>query len=418
MNSPAVEHQTFSELRQDPSDPAFFGDPYTHYANWHRQSGEHGPVFYWHHYNCWVFGGNDAVNSLFRTKKLGRRMPDASAPLGSQWRHKPDHLRDFYRAEEYSLLELEPPTHTRIRKLINSAFLARQIRDLSGDIATECDRLIDHFPRHRPVDLIQEFAEPLAVNTIARMLGVDPAHGPQLLAWSHAMVRMYLDGRTRRDEEAANVAARAFRDWLTDVVRDKQDRPDDALISQLVAAAADGDTLSTDEIISTIILLLNAGHEASVHGFGNGVRFLLEAKDDERRRWLSEADAFVEEVLRIAPPLHLFFRYVLEPTTLYGIRFEPGDRVGLHIGLANHDPRTIDEPTRFRPERTRVKNTAFGAGIHFCIGHSLARLELNLAFKTLFARLPNLQLAEPPQLKDAYHFHGFERLHVSWGPID
>nr|MCU0911598.1 cytochrome P450 [Paracoccaceae bacterium] len=165
-----------------------------------------------------------------------------------------------------------------------------------------------------------------------------------------------------------------------------------------------------DELITTCILLLNAGHEATVHTMGNAVKAVLEHR--AQGALAAEPEATVEEVLRWDPPLHLFTRHCYEACEIAGHRFAPGDEVGLLLAGANRDPAAWPDPARFDPARPVRANASFGAGLHFCVGAPLARLELQIALPILFARLPGLQLAEPPAYADLYHFHGLERLMV------
>ena len=221
--------------------------------------------------------------------------------------------------------------------------------------------------------------------------------GPQLLDWSHQMVAMYTHGRTRETEEIANRATKEFSDFLRGYVAERKKKPGDDLLSLLISAQEDGQKLSEDELVSSTILLLNAGHEATVHQTGNAVRVILAQGGDPRRFFASpEATAAtVEECLRFDAPLHLFTRYAYDD-----IEFAPdvivksGEQIGLLLGMANHDPKAFAEPETFRTDRTDQKNVSFGAGIHFCIGAPLARLELQVALKVLFDRLPHLALTE------------------------
>jgi unspecific monooxygenase len=247
------------------------------------------------------------------------------------------------------------------------------------------------------------------------MLGVPVSMGPQLLDWSHRMVAMYTHGRTRETEEIANRAAHEFSDFLRGYVAERKKSPGDDLLSLLIAAQEDGQKLSEDELVSSAILLLNAGHEATVHQTGNAVRTLLTQGGDPRRFFASaEATAAtVEECLRFDAPLHLFTRYAYEDMEIApNVTVKSGEQVGLLLGMANHDPKAFAEPGTFKPERADQKNVSFGAGIHFCIGAPLARLELQIALKVLFDRLPHLALAEEPRFRDSWHFHGLEGLEV------
>ena len=185
--------------------------------------------------------------------------------------------------------------------------------------------------------------------------------------------------------------------------------PRDDLLSELIRAEEQGQKLSEDELVTTAVLLLNAGHEATVHAIGNGIKTLLEQGIRD-----GIGEGHVEECLRIDAPLHLFTRYALEDLEFAGIRFRKGEVVGLMLGAANRDPERFPEPDRFEPSRDPNPHVSFGAGIHFCIGAPLARLEMQVALPILFKRLPKLALAEQPHYRNTYHFHGLERLQVAF----
>jgi unspecific monooxygenase len=305
--------------------------------------------------------------------------------------------------------------HTRLRTLVNRAFVSRQVEKLRPRVEALANELVERFPAGEPFDLLPAFATPLPITIISEMLGVPVSMGPQLLDWSHQMVAMYTHGRTRETEETANRAAREFSDFLRGYVAERKKQPGDDLLSLLIAAQDGGQKLSEDELVSSAILLLNAGHEATVHQAGNAVRAILAEGGDPRRFFASpEATAAtVEECLRFEAPLHLFTRYAYEDLEVApGVTVKSGEQIGLLLGMANRDPKAFVEPDSFRPERPDQKNVTFGAGIHFCIGAPLARVELQAALKVLFDRLPNLKIAEEPRFRDSWHFHGLERLEV------
>jgi cytochrome P450 len=177
-----------------------------------------------------------------------------------------------------------------------------------------------------------------------------------------------------------------------------------------------GQYLTEDELVSTTIVLLNAGHEATVHQIGNSVRMILDNGFSAAELFKDEAttERTIEETLRICAPVHIFQRWVLEPAEIDGISFKRGDKASLILAAANLDPLKFSDPLLFKPDRREAPNLSFGAGIHFCIGAPLARLELNVVLPILFERLPGLKLAKTPEVKDVYHFHGLDRLDLTW----
>jgi cytochrome P450 len=230
------------------------------------------------------------------------------------------------------------------------------------------------------------------------------------------MVGMYQARRTRAMEDAAARAAADFAAFMRGYVEERRSRPADDLITHLIAAESEGEKLTTDELITTCILLLNAGHEATVHTMGNGVKALLESGTPPAALAHDRVEATVEEVLRYDPPLHLFTRHVYEEVELFGHRFRRGDQLGCLLAAANRDPAVWPDPARFDPARHVQTNVAFGAGLHFCVGAPLARLELQIALSVLFQRLPALVLAGEPRYANLYHFHGLESLKVTQAP--
>ncbi|MES0030685.1 cytochrome P450 [Mesorhizobium sp. M0040] len=396
-------------LRLGPHEPAFFQNPYEAYAFLHGASN----AFFWEEFGFWCFGGFDDVNRLLRDRRFGRQNP-AGIPDSRGIGQDRTHLSAFDGIEANSMLELEPPVHTRLRTLVNRAFVSRQVERLRPRVEALANELIDRFDPGG-IDLLPAFAAPLPITIIAEMLGVPVDMGPQLLDWSHRMVAMYMHGRTRETEDTANRAARDFSNFLRGYVAERRKRPGEDLLSLLIAAQEDGQKLSEDELVSSAILLLNAGHEATVHQTGVAVRSILAQGGDPRRFFASpEATAAtVEECLRFDAPLHMFTRYAYQEVEAGpGIIVQPGETIGLLLGMANRDPTAFAEPLAFRPDRADQKNVSFGAGIHFCIGAPLARLELQVSLKTLFERLPRLRLAEQPRFRDTYHFHGLETLAV------
>jgi len=388
------------ELKQSPNDPDFVQNPYPFY----EKARAAGPFFRWADYSLTCTGNAAAVNAIFRDRRFGREPVE---PLVV-----PPHLAPFYAVEAHSMLELEPPRHTRLRNLVLRAFTSRRIAGLAPDIEALATELVEAFPAGE-FDLLKTFAQPLPVRIIARLLGVPEDMAPDLLAWSNAMVGMYMAGRTREMEDRAVAATEAFVAFLRGYVEERRARPADDLITQLIAAEMEGEKLSTDELITTCILLLNAGHEATVHTIGNGVKTLLETRTPLSSLAPENVDATVEEILRFDPALHMFTRHAYEDIEVMGHTFHRGDQVGLLLAAANRDPGVWDEPALFNPARPVKPNATFGAGLHFCVGAPLARLELQIALPILFQHFPKLALARSPRYADVYHFHGLRELLVT-----
>lgn len=393
---------TLPRIAQSPTDPAFVQNPYAFYD----RARALGKIVFWEDYGLPAVTSYAAVNAILRDRRFGREIPpEKRRPI-------PAHQAPFYAVEAHSMLELEPPRHTRLRSLVLRAFTSRRIAALEPEIADLTHTLIDRFP-DGPFDLMPGFARLIPVIVIARLLGVPEDMADQLLNWSNAMVGMYQARRTVEMEQAASDAATAFAEFLRGYVEERRARPADDLITHLIAAEEAGETLSTDELITTCILLLNAGHEATVHSLGIAVKTLLEQKVPRAALAPERIGATVEEVLRFDPPLHLFTRHAYDDIEVMGHTFRKGEEVALLLAAANRDPAAYDRPNRFDPARPEKPNLSFGAGLHFCVGAPLARLELQVALPILFDRLPGLTLSGKPRYADVYHFHGLKALTVN-----
>lgn len=393
-------------VRADPRDPAVYGDPYPLYAAVHDAC----PTFYWEDLGHWCVAGFDKVGELLRDRRLGRQgLVPPRTPANARW----------WETERYSLLALDPPEHTQMRGLVNRAFLSRQVERLRPRIAEIAGGLIDEFVADGSVDLLPAYAGPLPAIVIAELIGVPVERAGDLLAWSNRMVQMYTFGVDDDVVADADDAAAAFSTFVAEHIDDHRASPRPDLLSHMIDVEVDGEHLSDAEIIATTILLLNAGHEATVHTTGNAVRTILTS--DARPETLLADDAAVaatvEECLRIEAPLHLFTRYANEEVEIDdGVVLAPGEVVGLLYGAANRDPRRFADPDRFDPGRPDPGHVSFGGGIHHCIGAPLARIELQESLTVLFDRLPGLRLDGGSAFRDIFHFHGLDRLPLSWTP--
>lgn len=389
-----------ARVDQSPTNPAFVQDPYPFY----RRLRALGDFVFWTDYAVPMATTHVAATSVMRHPRLGRRVPHERRSV------VPDGLAPFYNIERHSLLEIEPPDHTRIRRLAMRAFGRDRLAPVAPDISRIADALVDAFPAG-PFDLIDAFARRLPAIAITRFIGIPQDMADQLRVWSNAMVAMYQARRGGAIEAAAAGAAADFAAFLRDYLATRRRVLRNDFLSDLIAGEAGGE-ITTDELVSTVVLLLNAGHEATVHAIGNAVRWL--AAFPERALALDPVNVAdtVEECLRFDPPLHMFRRQVYDAVTIMDHRFEAGDEIGCLLGSACRDDAVWPDGEVFDPFRARRANLGFGTGIHACIGASLARLELQIALPALFSRCPGLRIAEPPVVANLYHFHGLERLMV------
>lgn len=389
-------------LSQSPTDPEFVQNPYGFYD----RARHSGPVAFWSDYNMLAAFDHATVHALLRDKRLGREVP------ADQRIAAPTHLQAFDRVEKHSMLEKEGDTHRRLRGLVLRAFTSRRIATINDDIVDICNTLIADFS-DRPFDLISAYCAQVPVRVIARMLGVPESRSNDLLRWSAAMVAMYQANRNRATEDAAETAAAEFAAFLRGYIDIRRTDPRDDLITHLIAAEEDGEQLSTDELIGTCVLLLNAGHEATVHSLGNAVKTLLEHETPLSCLAPDCINTTVEELLRFDPPLHIFTRYAYETINIGGLPLKKGDQIALVLGAAGRAPALMHNPDQFDPNRAAPAHLAFGGGVHFCVGAPLARLELQIALPMLFAALPQLKLATPPVYANSYHFHKLDQLIVT-----
>jgi unspecific monooxygenase len=269
-------------------------------------------------------------------------------------------------------------------------------------VAAIVDATLDELAERETFDLVHDFAEPLPVILICELLGVGAEHRANLRAWSAAIVKLYELDHTADQQRAANDAVIAFSAFVREVVAHRRAHPSDDLITALAEVEEGGETLTEDELIGTCILLLNAGHEATVNGTSGAILTFMRHRTEWERfcdaARTSPADPFlktaVEELLRFDTPLPCFERWVLEETELDGVMLERGTKVAMLYASANRDPRKFATPDTLDLTRDPNPHVTFGLGIHFCLGAPLARLELQLALPAIARRFPNLHLAD------------------------
>ncbi len=394
----------------DPADPAFVADPYPVYG---RLREDH-PILWNPATNQWLISRHADVDRLLRDRRLGRTYlhqathAEIGRPEPPAW-HAP-----FHELNDVGMLDMEPPDHTRLRRLVLRAFTPRTVEAMRARIKGIVDGLIDGFGGADEVDLIADFVEPLPVTVIAELLGVPEADRHLLRPWSADFCLMYeLDPPDASARKAVR-ASLEFGAYLRDLLAERHRRPGDDLISALAGVVDGGDTLTETELIGTCVLLLNAGHEASVNGAGNAWWTLFRHPEALARLRADPSllSSALEELLRFDTPLSLFERWVLEPIEVEGVPIPRGGEVALLFGSANRDPAAFERPDELDLARDPNRYLSFGAGIHYCLGAPLAKLEFEIAFGTLLRRVPRLELVEPPCWKPTFVLRGLEALRV------
>jgi cytochrome P450 len=394
-----------------PSDPGFVADPYPAYEALRAA----GRVLYDEPSDHWLVPHHADVNALLRDRRFGRTYLHVATHAEMGRPEEPDYLAPFWHLIRNGMLDREPPDHTRLRRLVAKAFTPRTVERMRGRVQAVADGLVDRIAEAGGGDLVADLAEPLSVAVIADLLGIPQADRPLLRPWSARICGMYEVNPT---EEAGRIASRAaseFSEYLRGLSRERRARPADDLITALAQVVDGGDQLTEDELIGTCVLLLNAGHEATVNATGIGWWQLFRHPDQlaRLRQDRSLLPTAVDELLRFDTPLQMFERWVLEDVELHGVRVPKGAELGLLFGSANRDPAVFADPDRLDLGREPNPHLSFGAGTHYCLGAPLGRLELELSFGTLLRRLPRMAPAEAPSWKPTYVLRGLEALRVA-----
>jgi cytochrome P450 len=322
----------------------------------------------------------------------------------------------FWATERWSLLWLEPPEHTRMRKLVAAAFTPRSVEALREPARALARELLEPLAESGRMELLYDYAQPYSIAVICRMLGVPLDRQRDLLDWSHRMVKMYEFAVPEESAVAANRAAAEFQDYVRALIAERRAQPGEDMVSALVEARVDGERLTDDQIVSTVIVLLNAGHEASVNTLGNGMLAFARYPGQWQRVVDGEVapSAAGEEMIRYDPPLQLFERWVLTDDFAVGDQPIPrGDKVALLFGSANRDPRVFDRADEFDVGRENaLQHIGFGGGIHVCIGAPLARVELEATVDALRRHWPEFRLGSEPRRTGAFVIWGLQGLEL------
>ncbi|GAB2885871.1 cytochrome P450 [Nocardioides pacificus] len=374
----------------DLSSPEVVADPYPFFA---QERARHEVA--WHEpTQRYVTFSHAATSAVQRDRRLGRLWQD---------RQPTDVLEPFNLLHRNQMMENEPPEHTRLRRPVARVFsrghverLRPRVRELATELLDEVDAT--------SFDVVGDYAEPLPVLVIADLLGVPRSYSPSLRDWSQAIVRMYEAAPPQSVVDAAVAASVDFAGLVRELADERRAHPTDDLISDLV-----GTELTSDEVVAAAVLLLNAGHEASVNVFGNGLTAML-------RRGLRpgpDVPLTVEEMLRFDSALQLFERTATEDVEVGGVVVREGEKIAALLGAANRDPAAFADPDEFDVARDPNPHLAFGVGVHFCLGAPLARMELAESVAALWERFPDLRLAGEPESRGTFVLRGYHRVPVS-----
>lgn len=311
-----------------------------------------------------------------------------------------------------SMLSVNPPQHTRLRRLVSRAFTARTVEQLRAPVAGLVDSLLDELDGGG--DFVDTFAFPLPVAVIGELLGVPEsdraAFQPLVRDWTMVLDVFSLDVLARANEAAAQI-----RDYLAELAAERRRNPKDDLISALATMSDDGDRLTEEELVTMAALLFSAGFETTTHLLGNGLVALLAHPDQAEalRKDDELAPSAVEELTRFDSSVQISGRMALADTEVGGVPIAKGSRLVCYLGAANRDPERFDSPDRLDLTRREGGPMSFGGGAHYCLGAPLARLEAQLAFPALLARFPDLELAEGARRRDSLTLRGYLSLPVT-----
>lgn len=391
----------------DFNDRQFVADPYPALKELRKAPG---PV--WHEgMQLFLAAKHENANDVFRNKSLGRIFKEKTPEF--EWE-----IFNWLHAD--SILDSEPPKHTRLRSLVAKAFNRQKIEGMRPAVTRITQDLLDSIDDKvksgLTFDLIADYAEPLPVRIIADLLGFPESEEHLLRPWSQAIVKMYEVNPSVQYQEEAKTASREFAEYVRELAVSRKSSPGHDLISDLATVEENGEKLNMHELVATCVLLLNAGHEASVNAFGNGMVAALQRPDQTallHNNPRQVTDTALEEFMRFDAPLHLFERTATADTEIGGVRIEEGQKIAALIGSANRDGAVFSEPDSMDLTRDPNPHIGFGAGIHFCLGAPLARLEMSVSLPELWEKYPTMQLASEPVRRPTFVLRGYESVPIS-----
>ena len=409
------------ELHLPTENKEFIKNPYIKMAEFREST----PVFWDEINDLFFFTRYKDVRSIQSTKSFGttfnhidgfeETIKNQDIPITSTAYKRSDQFgtyENFWKSEEFSLLNLEGQLHKELRGLVAKAFLPRSVQQLLPFMEETSDELFNNL-KGTEFDMLKDYAQPYSVSIIGKLLGVPESDHLEFLDWSHKIVKMYDFEVSDENANNAEEAAKQFIEYTQNLLDKRREDPQDDMITRLSQVSEDNNFLTDDQIICTVILLLNAGHEATVNTLGNGLHALLslERSFEQIKSETEDINDVVEELIRYDSPLQFFQRYALEDIEIGGHNISKGSKVAILLGSANRDPRIFENPDQINFKREMKDHSSWGGGIHFCIGTHLAKLELGVSFNHILEK--QFSLIEEPSRTGAFGNRGFKNLLVS-----
>ena len=323
----------------------------------------------------------------------------------------PKEYEYFWKTEEFSLLNLEGQLHGDLRNLVAKAFSNRQVQELRPFMENKSSSLLESL-KGEEFDLLKDYAQPYSISVIGKLLGVPEDMYEKFLDWSNKIVKMYDLKVSDEDSADAENAAKEFYEYTLSLIDQKVSTPGDDMITRLAHVTENNQKLTKNQIICTVILLLNAGHEATVNTIGNSIVTLANNNIDTLNLDKTyNIKNIIEELIRYDSPLQFFQRWVLDDDEVGGVKVKKHSKVAILLGSANRDSSAFSNADELNFDRSNLSHTSFGGGVHFCLGAHLARLELEVSFNNLFSN--SISLHELPERTGAFGIRGFKSIRVN-----
>ena len=400
------------DITFEPGSPAFARDPYGVYAELRSLD----KPWYYREIDGWLLSRYEDVEAAARDSRLVRSLDNLLSAdeieeqrRAANWHDMPDH----YRFVQRSMLEQDGEMHDRLRLIILREFSRRFVEQQHAMIQAHVDRLLDRALALQDIDFVSDLAVQIPGHVIGSLIGVPDTDCPMLRTWSENIVQYFDVDRTDARKQLAESTTTEFFLYLQDLIRQREKSPEDDLLTRLVQARNQRE-LDDNELVSTCMLILMAGHGSTIDVLGSGLHTLLRFPGQmqllrENPNLMPDA---VQEMFRFESPLPFFHRYLSEDLRIAGREFPRGTKVGLLYGAANRDPKAFPDADNFDIRRQPNRHVAFGRGAHLCLGNHLARLDMDIIFRTLFSRTREIQLSDEPVYRPGLSVRGPQTLPV------